>query len=275
VKVSIVTPSYNQVEYLALCVASVADQQGIEIEHIVQDAGSTGDLTALRKVSQTLRLFIEPDDGMYDAINRGLRRATGDICSYLNCDEQYLPDALATVTQFFEAHPDIDVLFGDIILVDPTGHPLSYRRTVLPTKAHVRLAHLNTATCATFFRHKLLDRGFYFDPQWKVIGDAVWIDTLLCNQVKMAAIREPLSVFTFTGENLGTTGLSQFEQTKWKRGSDNWMGKRLLAVFSHRMRKALTGAYFYRDVDIQIFTLKSPDRRQRLTAESVGFMWPR
>ena len=256
-----------------LCVASVADQ-GVDVEHIIQDAGSKGDIKTLVAERQNARLFVERDEGMYDAINRGLRRATGEICAYLNCDEQYLPGALGQVAEFFNRRPDIDVLFGDLIVTDTTGRPLSYRRTVLPTRNHVRFVHLNTATCATFFRRKLLDRGFYFDPQWKVIGDAVWIDKLLNNGVPMTTIHAPLSAFAFTGQNLGATADARSEGERWKALSGGSCAQTIAAVLWHRLRKALAGAYVYRDVDVAIYTADSNSQRRLRRAKRVGFGWP-
>ena len=273
-KVSIVTPSLRQLPWLKLCVASVADQVGVEIEHIVQDAGTGTDLSVWAGLQPNLRLFVEPDVGMYDAINRGLRRATGEICAYLNCDEQYLPGALGKVAKFFAAHPEVDVLFGDVVLVDKEGTPLSYRRTVLPTLRHVRHAHLNTPTCSTFFRRKVLDRGFYFDTQWKAIGDAIWVERLLNDKIIMATIREPLAVFTFTGKNLGETAVSRSEALKWKDDTRGNRLNRVTAVLWHRLRKALAGAYRRRYLEIDIFTLQFPERRQRRTGKQVGFRWP-
>src|SRR4051812_32476315 len=106
-KFSIVTPSFRQLDWLQLCVASVGDQTGVEVEHIVQDAGTEG-IGDFVQIGSHLRLFVEADAGMYDAINRGLRRATGQICAYLNSDEQYLPDALRKVAHVFAANPELD-----------------------------------------------------------------------------------------------------------------------------------------------------------------------
>ena len=90
---SIITPSFRSSAWLKLCLASVADQQ-VELEHIVQDAGSDDGTLDWLPQDRRARVFVEKDQGMYDAINRGLRRASGDILAYLNCDEQYLPGAL-------------------------------------------------------------------------------------------------------------------------------------------------------------------------------------
>ena len=273
--ISIVTPSFRQLNWLKLCVASVADQNGITHEHVIQDAGTGAELEQWARTVPGLALYVEKDSGMYDAINRGLRRVSGDVCSYLNSDEQLLPRTLAKVAAFFETHPDIDILFGDAILIDKEGNPISYRRTVLPKFSHVRYAHLNTPTCATFFRRHLVDRGFFFDPEWRVIGDQVWVESLLRARVRMATLREPLAVFTFTGENLGSTQASQNEAIRRRRGSSKWAAfQKLPAVVSHRIRKLLAGAYKHRSVDIEIYTPYSPSIRQRKQAR-VGFSWPK
>jgi glycosyltransferase involved in cell wall biosynthesis len=274
VKISIVTPSYNQPAYLKLCVASVADQQGIEVEHIIQDAGSNAELQQWLLEQTSAQVFIEKDAGMYDAINRGWRRATGEICGHLNCDEQYLPGALAKVAHFFAAHPDAEVLFGDVVLIDEQGTPLAYRRSILPTKIHLRLAHLNAPTCATFFRRELLDRGFYFDPHWKVIGDAVRMEALLAAKVRMSLLPEPLAVFALTGENLSDTPLAKTEKQRLK-GTES-ASKTLTKVFAigtHRLRKIFAGAYRSRNVSVSIYTMDSPKKRREFT-RMVGSFWP-
>ena len=275
VKFSVITPSRNQLPYLALCAASVADQTGVEVEHIIQDAGSEGDLMAWAKSRPNVRLFVERDEGMYDAINRGLARATGETCAYLNCDEQYLPGTLAIVGRFFAAHRAVDVLFGDAVLTDQQGSPISYRRTILPRLQHVRLAHLNTLSCAMFFRRRLLDRGFYFDPGLKDVGDGVWVEELLRNKVKMATLPRPLAIFAFTGENRSAMAYAGREAASRREiaGPGTWLQRRL-AIVTHRIRKAMAGAYRRRSVEIQIFTLKSPERRQRRIGNQVGFRWP-
>ena len=100
-KFSVITPSFRNSEWLKLCIASVADQSGAEFEHIVQDSCSDDGTQDWLTKDSRVRAFIEKDGGMYDAVNRGYRRATGDILCYLNCDEQYLPGALATVRKVF------------------------------------------------------------------------------------------------------------------------------------------------------------------------------
>ncbi len=120
ITISIVTPSYRQPAWLRLCAASVADQQapGLAVEHIVQDSLSGPEVDEVMGHFPSARYISEKDQGMYDAINRGWDKAHGDILAWLNCDEQYLPGALATVADYFRTHPGVDVLFADAIIVD-------------------------------------------------------------------------------------------------------------------------------------------------------------
>ena len=128
---SIVTPTFKQPEWLRLCAASVADQAGVRIEHIIQDGGDGEGLEWLESYA-VARLFVEPDRGMYDALTKGISKANGDIIGHLNSDEQYLPGALELVHRFFTENPEMEVVFSDAILIDADVTPLSYRRIVLP-----------------------------------------------------------------------------------------------------------------------------------------------
>ena len=103
-KLSIITPSFRNSQWLKLCVASIADQQGVDAEHIVQDAGSDDGTLDWLTHDPRVQAYVEKDKGMYDAINRGLRRACGEILAYLNCDEQYLPGTLKKVSDAAKKH---------------------------------------------------------------------------------------------------------------------------------------------------------------------------
>jgi glycosyltransferase involved in cell wall biosynthesis len=272
---SIITPSFRQLHWLRLCAASVADQGSVEHEHIVQDAGTGPELELWAQTVPNLSLYVEKDQGMYDAVNRGLKRARGTICSYLNCDEQLLSNALGQVAAFFDKNPEIDVLFGDSILISEGGEPLSYRRTVVPILSYVEHVQLNAPTCATFFRRSIIDRGLLFNPHWRAIGDQVWIGDLIRAGVRMATLRKPLAVFTFTGENLGATAISKQESARHRSSVPRATDLRTtVEVIWHRVRKSFAGAYWPRQVDIEIYTLESPSARRRQSAR-VGFSWPR
>ena len=274
-KISVVTPSYKQLPWLKLCVASVADQKGVEIEQIIQDAQSGPELDEWVRQHSKAHLYSEVDSGMYDAINRGFARATGDIVCWLNSDEQYLEGTLKKVARYFEAHPEVDVLFGDALLISNNGALLSYRRTILPSMRHVQLSHLNILSCATFVRRSVLERGFLLDTRWKAIADAVWVVSLLKARIPMAVLNEPLSVFTITDQNLGQSSLALTEAERWQKEVPmalRWM--RLAHVLKHRLLKLINGAYWPRSVTARIYTLASPNERIANKVDLIGFQWP-
>ena len=119
-KISIVTVSYNAAATIEQTICSVAGQTHPDIEYIVIDGGSTdGTVALVRKNENTVGRWIsEPDDGLYDAMNKGLRLATGDVVGFLNADDQFAaPDIVSTVAQVFdESRPD--AVFCDVAIVD-------------------------------------------------------------------------------------------------------------------------------------------------------------
>lgn len=272
---SIVTPTFKQPEWVRLCAHSVLDQKGVSAEHIIQDGGDGKDLDWLYREPRA-RVCVEKDRGMYDAVAKGISKSTGSVIAHLNSDEQYLPGTLKLVKEFFDAQPDVEVLFGDAILIDADGKPLSYRRIILPLRSHTMACHLCTLTCSTFFRRSVVDRGLNYTTKWRVIGDAALVLSWLGAGIKMATIPEPLAVFTFTGVNLGAGSESHEEGVRFraKSASSPFDSPPLLAA-QHRLRKFFAGAYQTRDIEIKIFTHKSPETRQTIRAQKIGFGWPK
>ena len=262
--ISVITPSFRSSAWLKLCIASVADQK-VEVEHIVQDAGSDdGTLDWLLKDGR-VKAFVEKDRGMYDAINRGLRRATGEVVAYLNCDEQYLPGTLARVADFFEKHPAIDMVFGDVIMVNAEGQYLRHRKMQTPLLYHTWTCHLSTLSCGMFFRRRIVsDEHSLFNPALRDVGDGEWMVRMLRRGIKMAALDEFTSVFTMTGANMSVGPNARRENRELFATAPYWARKlRPLLILHHRARRLLGGMYSQKPFDYDIFTLKSPERRQR------------
>ena len=268
VRFSIVTPSYRSSVWLRLCVASVADQ-AVESEHIVQDAGSDdGTLDWVQKDSR-VKVFVEKDQGMYDAVNRGLRRASGEILAYLNCDEQYLPGALRAVSGFFEAQPEIDVLFGDVVMVDAKGGYTRHRKMQVPLKYHTWTCHLSTLSCAMFFRRRIVfEEGQFFDSQLRDVGDGEWMVRLLGRGIKMATLRKFTSVFTLTGGNMSAGENARREARDLYSSAPRW-ARRLkpILIMHHRLRRLAGGMYLQEPFGYEIYTQSSPEMRQRFEVE--------
>ena len=125
-RLTIVTPSYNQAQYLEQTLDSVLSQNYPNLEYLVIDGGSTdGSADILRRYDKHLTYWIsEPDRGQTHAINKGMARATGEIRAYLNSDDYYLPGAFDAVARAWQQHPDTDLLHGRCRYVDETGHKI-------------------------------------------------------------------------------------------------------------------------------------------------------
>jgi len=271
---SIITPSFRSSEWLKLCIASVADQR-VELEHIVQDACSDDGTLEWLPGDPRVRSYVEKDSGMYDAVNRGLRRARGEILAYLNCDEQYLPGALTAVADFFDRHPEIEVLFGDFVVVDSRGDYLFHRKVLTPLKYHTWVSHLQTFTCATFFRRGLIAReGLFFDSNYRVCGDGEWMLRLLRRNTRTAVLRQFTSAFTMTGANLGASAASECENRQLYDSAPLWARRlRPLIVLHHRLRRLLGGVYLQKPFSYSIYTMESPAQRVVHPVTNPRYQW--
>jgi glycosyltransferase involved in cell wall biosynthesis len=260
---SIITPSFRSSQWLKLCIASVADQ-GVALEHIVQDAGSDdGTLEWLTRDAR-VKAYVEKDQGMYDAINRGLRRSQGELLAWLNCDEQYLPDALRLASESFERHPELDMLFGDVVMVNPEGQYLSHRKMQTPLMYHTWTCHLSTLSCAMFFRRRVVfDNNAWFDTHWRDAGDGEWMVRLLKRRVRMAVLGRFTSAFTQTGVNMSAAPNARRENLAL-RGSAPWWARalRLVWIGHHRLRRLVGGMYFQHPFSYELYTVKNPGTRQ-------------
>ncbi len=132
-KVSIVTPSYNQGQFIQETIESVLNQTYPNIEYIVVDGGSSDDtLQILEKYKSSIdKIIIERDNGQSDAINKGFRIATGELVGWLNSDDILLPNAIDLVVTCYKKYPDAVLFYGDVIVFNNEGEII---RTLKPSQ---------------------------------------------------------------------------------------------------------------------------------------------
>ena len=276
-EISIVTPSFRGGRWLPLCISSVADQH-LPLEHIVQDAGSDDGTLDWLNQDPRVQAFVEKDRGMYDAVNRGFRRAKADLCAYLNCDEQYLPGALPRVIAFFKKHPDVDILFGDCLVVDSKGEYLCERRSLTPRLIHTWTAsNLSFLTAATFLRRRALDaHQLWFNPDYRDAGDQDWALRTVQAGVKSAVLPEFLSVFTETGANMNLGENASRERLAFHATAPLWARVMSpVALVHHRLRRWRAGHYQCRPHNYAIYTQSSASRRKSFEVPEPTFRWRR
>lgn len=168
--VSIITPSYNQSHFLEETVQSVISQDYANLEYIIVDGGSTdGSVEIIQQYADRIDWWVsEPDRGQTEAINKGFKKANGEILAWLNSDDTYLPGAVSEAVTYLQNHPDSGMVYGDANLISAEGNLLGKfpaRQTDYP---RLRRGYVHIPQQASFFRTKLwkqvgpLDPSFYF-----------------------------------------------------------------------------------------------------------------
>jgi len=233
-KISIITPSFNQVDFLERTIESVLTQKGnFELEYIVMDGNSTdGSRELLNKYDKLIQTkkwdikcknikFIwksEKDKGQSDAVNKGLKIATGDIIGWLNSDDLYLPNALETAIRFFACEPEIMWAFGKCQIIDKQDKEIrkwitAYKNLRLRHYDYGRLLEENfISQPATFWRKKVMDEVGYLDEKHHLVMDyEYWLR--LGARFKGGFINNYLSSFRwYTDSKSGQSFLKQFRQ---------------------------------------------------------------
>ncbi len=273
-KFSIVTPSFRNSHWLKLCIASVADQPGVAVEHIVQDSCSDDGTQDWLPRDPRVQAFIEKDGGMYDAVNRGYRRATGDILAYLNCDEQYLPGGLKAVHEFFEKNPRVEVALAGSIVTDGDGKYICHRHLMVP-HAHGVWFRFPILTSSIFIRRQVIsERGIFFDPRWRDLGDFHWVLALMKNRVPMAVCDAFTSVFADTGENMNLKPNAIREKTETDAMIPPWIRALKPAwIVQHRLRRLAAGHFNLQPMSYEIYTRQSPERRVKFDVPKPTAVW--
>jgi glycosyltransferase involved in cell wall biosynthesis len=170
--VSIITPSFNQADYLEDTIRSVLSQDYLEVEYMVIDGGSQdGSQEIIQKYAPALAWWVsEMDEGQAEAINKGLRRSKGEIVAWLNSDDLYLPGAISSAVKALRQTPEAGMVYGDAITIDGQGRPLKFLR--FPKWGLQELMGFRIiCQPAVFMRRSVLERVGFLDPTYDYMLD--------------------------------------------------------------------------------------------------------
>lgn len=168
--VSIVTPSFNQVQFLEKTIHSVLSQTYQPIEYIVMDGGSTdGSIEIIRKYAGQLAYWQSLKDlGQTDAINQGFKRSKGKILAWINSDDTYLPGAIGEAVAYLVENPQYGMVYGDANFIDENDAVIGRFPAAQTDLKKLRRGYVHIPQQAAFFRKSLwdqagpLDASFYF-----------------------------------------------------------------------------------------------------------------
>ncbi|MCQ8119703.1 glycosyltransferase family 2 protein [Methylomonas rosea] len=236
-KLSIVTISFNQANYLERSIESVINQDYPNIEYIIVDPGSTdGSRDIIEKYRDRIaKIIYEPDQGPGDGLNKGFSFATGDIYGYLNSDDTLMPGALKYIAEQFENNPSVDVISGHAYIVDKEdnivhkvfSHPFS-------------LASYAVGCCvlvqqSTFFKPAIFARIGGFNKSNKLCWDGELMVDMALNGAKFKLVRKFLSCFRIYDDSI--TGSGQQVGDKYREQHQKIVNKILTAGVKPLPRK--------------------------------------
>lgn len=159
-KISIITPSFNQGQFLEKTIQSVIGQNYPNLEYIIIDGGSTDNSVEIieRHQKQLTYWVSEKDRGQPHAFNKGLQYATSEIIGWINSDDIYLNRCLFEATEYLKSHQNVDIVFSDYIYIDEKGRYLKRRKEIpFNYSVYLWLGDCFHANCAGFFRRKVFE----------------------------------------------------------------------------------------------------------------------
>ena len=255
-KISVVTPSYNQGPFLERTILSILNQNYPNLEYFVIDGGSTDNsVNIIQKYEDRIDYWVsEKDKGQTDAINKGMRRATGDIVCWINSDDVLLPGALLTVGRYFMKHPNIEYLNGVVIEIGRQDEILKMTHTIL-CKWFAERGAFNTLQQGMFWKRSLFGKVGYLDTSFHAMMDYEFIVRLFESNVKMAFINKPLGAIRIYGETKTAMGGDIWTQDRYelkKRHDGRYISnKRNIYFFLYAICK-LSRGYYLQDLFLKM-----------------------
>jgi len=241
--ITVITPSYNQADYLEQTILSVLGQDYPNFEYIIVDGGSTdGSLEIIRRYADRLAWWVsEPDRGQADAINKGLALAKGEIVAWLNSDDYYLPGTLASVAEVFRPDPNLGLAYGDVLSVDSQGKVFNVMRFEDYSLEDLMCFRI-IGQAGVFMRRKVQQKAGTLNPDFHFLLDHhLWL-----RMAQIASVRYTRQLWAAARFHLGAKNVAQaalFGSEAYK--ILDWMQTQpdLVAKLARLRRRSRAGAY--------------------------------
>jgi glycosyltransferase involved in cell wall biosynthesis len=226
-RISVITPSYNQAQFLERTIRSVLDQGYPDLEYIVVDGGSTdGSQEIIRKYADRISWWVsEKDRGQSHAINKGLQRATGEWLAWQNSDDVYAPGSFASLARAAGRHKRADLIIGNVNLIDSADHVLRDLRYVTPTFGSMLAEGMILTNQVAFWRRQVHAQTGWLDESLSCAFDYDWFLRLL-ESGRGAHVDEVWGGYRFHGETktslIGDRCRAEREKVLAGRGLPAW-----------------------------------------------------
>ena len=217
-KISIVTPSFNQGQFLEETILSVLNQDYPNLEYIIIDGGSTDNsVEIIKKYADRLAYWVsEPDKGQSDAINKGFRKSSGEILAWINSDDVYYSGVLAKMAQYFVDHPEVDFIFGYHDDIDETGKILR-RGTHFPYVAHAfRRGFAQICQPTSFWRRSVWDSCGPLDENRHYLMDLDYFLGVVESDFQVRAVPVRVCAFRYHSHSKAVAGVRESKRAYWE-----------------------------------------------------------
>jgi len=195
-KISIVTASFNQGEFIAEAIESVVAQKYADVEHIIVDNCSTDRTAKVLARYPHLKVICEKDQGQSDALNKGFKSAKGDIIGWLNADDKYLPGCFDAALEVFSRNLKLDLVYGDYRFVDVKGDLIQVRKEIGFDLFLLKyLPWLYIPTASAFLKRKVFDEGNFLDINYHYVMDYEYFMRLAGRGYKFGHIPKVMADF--------------------------------------------------------------------------------
>ncbi len=217
-KVSVITVCRNAEEFIEQAITSVLEQTYENIEYIVIDGKSTDNtVSIINKYLDKICYFVsEPDNGVYDAMNKGIKNSSGDILYFLNSDDTFYDKyVIENVIRFFQHKDNVDFVYGPVIVFDPITNESFVKTYENITKSYF----INNVICqqAIFYKADSFKKIGFFDNTLKIVGDYEWeLRAIRRFNIEIAYYPQIVSVYRNGGISSphGSVELNQEEQRR-------------------------------------------------------------
>ncbi len=228
--ISIVTPSYNQAQYLEQTIRSVLEQGYEPLEYFVIDGGSTdGSESLIKQYANQLSGWVsEKDNGQADAINKGFARCSGEIVAWINSDDYYLPNAFHVVAPIFAEQADVGLIYGDVLSVDANSKVFNIQKFKQYGLQDLMAFNIISQP-AVFMRRSVLEKAGYLDLKYHLLLDHhLWIR--MARLTKMMYVPQVLAAARYHAEakNLARTadfGKEAYQLVEWLENGNAFVGE--------------------------------------------------
>lgn len=198
-KITVVMPSYNQGQFIEESIKSVINQKYPNLEFFIIDGGSKDNtVDIIKKYKKHIDYWIsEKDKGQSNAINKGFKKASGEIITWLCSDDTYLNNSLSKVGSYFLNHPEVDFVFGNVNAIDEKGHTIKEIKNYRFNKLSF-LARVNTISQpGSFYRKKILDEIGLIDENLHYCMDYDFFARMIAHGIKFKKINSTIATYRY------------------------------------------------------------------------------